>query len=290
MDQPITASPVLAREFQPLHASTIPKLSRDEVIPLAREELARFLALIQDLSPSDWDKPTDCSLWTVKDIVAHQASHVLALTDFREFLDQFLPFRLREYTRRGMNSLDAANQRQVEKRVNWTPAQLITEIRDNSEKSFVARQRFPLPLRWMRFRTPGYDYSMSMGELIDNIFTRDMWMHRLDISRATGREMAQTHEYDGRITALVIRDLDQHLRTKLTGSAVIYHVYGKAGGEWQLGGNNPASASIILDVLDLHRIASGRLSGQQAIEGGLVKIEGDHELAERAVQNTVVLY
>jgi uncharacterized protein (TIGR03083 family) len=285
MNQPMTSSSVLAGEQKPIRASAVATLSPEEVIPLAREELTRFLALIEVLTPAEWDRPTDCSLWTVKDIVAHQASHVLALIHFREFLDQFNPLKFRDYTQQGMNTLDAANQRQVDKRAKWTPAQIIAEIRDNSEASFIGRQRFPFLLRWVRVGTPGYEGRISIGELIDGIFTRDMWMHRVDICRATGREMMQTPDHDGRITALVVQDLDRHLSTKLKGLSLTYRLTGKAGGEWTVGGSSPA-AEISLDVLEFHRLASGRINSQQA----LVKIDGDQALGSLALQNTVVLY
>lgn len=290
MQQQAAASTTLSSAHQPLRATAIAQLSRQEVIPLAREELTRFLPLVESLAPDDWSKPTDCALWTVKDVVAHQASHVLALTHVREFIDQFNPLRFREYTRRGMNILDAANQRQVDRRAHWTPQQLIAEIRDNGEASLVRRQQFPALFRRLPVRTPGYEGAISMGALIDNIFTRDMWMHRLDICRATGRSMPQTADHDARLTALVVRELDQYLSRKLNGRAVVYSLTGEAGGAWIAGSNAPPEAEVSLDVLDFHRLASGRISAAQALEQGLIKIDGDQALGTRAVENTIVLY
>jgi hypothetical protein len=56
----------------------------------------------------------------------------------------------------------------------------------------VRAKRLPLPLLGM----------VPLGYLTDLISTRDMWMHRLDICRATGREMVLTSRHNGRITAL----------------------------------------------------------------------------------------
>ena len=138
--------------------------------------------------------------------------------------------------------------------------------------------------------TPGYEQKVSFGELIDNIFTRDMWMHRLDICQATGREMVQAPNHDSRITALVMRDLDAHLSRKLGGHSVIYRLTGHAGGEWTVGGNSAAGAEISMDTFDFHRLASGRITYQQALEQNLVKIAGDESLGRLALQHTVVLY
>lgn len=290
MNQPIAAAPIFSQTQQPIRGIAVPKLSRQEVVPLAREELTRFLALLDTLEPADWNKPTECTLWSVKDVVAHQASHVVALTRVGEFLDQFNPLTCLAYLRKGMNTLDAANQRQVDKRATWTPAQLIAEMRDNSETSFIRRQQMLSWLRWLPIGTPGFEGTVSLGEVIDHIFTRDMWMHRYDICRTTGHEMIQTPDHDGRITALMMRDLDQRLSAKLGGRTLIYCLTGKTGGEWKMGGNTAPATILTLDVFDLHRLASGRISQQQILKEGLVNIEGDQALGSLALQHTTVLY
>lgn len=289
MNQPAAQPSMVIIQNYP-RAAAIPPLARHEVVPLARAELERFIALAETLSPDDLNQPTDCALWTVKDVIAHQASHVVALTRVREFLDQFNPLNLRAYTARGMNSLDAANQRQVDLRAEYSLAQLIAEMRDNSEQSFTGRQRFPLPLRWIRISAPGFDERISMGQLIDITFTRDMWMHRVDIYRATGRVMKQSSDHDGRIVALVMRDVNRRLRARLNGRAIIYQLTGATGGAWLAGGNGPAEALLRLDVLEFNRLASGRITPEHMLETGLVEIEGSLELARLAMRNTAALY
>ncbi len=271
-------------------AAAIPKLAPPEVIPLARVELERFLALVETLTPADLNQPTDCTLWTVKDIIAHQSSHVFGLTRFGEFMDQFNPLRARAYTAKGMNSLDAANQRQIDRRASWTLAQLIAEMRDQREPSLAGRQRFPALLRRVTIPVPGSNLRVSLGDLIDNIYTRDMWMHRADICRATGRQMVQTAEHDGRIVALVVRELDHTLQARLNGRAVAYRLTGPAGGAWIVGGNSAPEATITLDTLEFNRLASGRSTAQQVLDQGLAQITGDQGLAKLALSNTVVLY
>ena len=39
----------------------------------SRKELERFLTLVESLSGDDWQQPTDCTLWNVRDVLAHQA-------------------------------------------------------------------------------------------------------------------------------------------------------------------------------------------------------------------------
>src|SRR5512132_2359596 len=45
-----------------------------------------------------------------------------------------------------------------------------------------------------------------IGYLYDMGFTRDVWMHRVDISRAIGRNFHATSEHDGRIVADIIAE------------------------------------------------------------------------------------
>jgi uncharacterized protein (TIGR03083 family) len=271
-------------------AHDIPALRQDEVIPMARVELERFLALLDALELDEWNLPTECTLWSVKDIVAHQASHVVGFVHWRACLDQFNPLKLRDYMRRGMNILDAANQRQVDMRADWSPEQLIAEIRDHSEAAFDGRQRFPGWLRASPLRSPGYDGWLTIGSLIDGIYTRDMWMHRLDICHATGREMVLTAAHDGRVTALVVRDLDQSLAKHLRGQCVSLHLDGSAGGTWLLGRGQDAGAQLYFDVRDFHRLASGRITAEQALNAGLAQVHGDAALAAAVLEKTVVLY
>jgi hypothetical protein len=99
----------------------------------------------------------------------------------------------------------------------------------------------------------GTTESWKMGYLLDTILTRDTWMHRVDIARATGRELALTAEHDGRIVADAVaewaRRHGQPFTLALSGPiGTTFHQ--RAGGE-----------TISLDAVELCRIFSGRDSG-----------------------------
>ena len=123
----MTASPVQ-------HGAAIPALPSDEAKGMTAEELRRFTVLIESHSDADWGPPTACTLWTVKDIVAHQAAHVLSFTSLSSFLSQVSPARTRPYTQKVMSFLDAMNQAQVDLRISRSPVELIAEIRDASDR------------------------------------------------------------------------------------------------------------------------------------------------------------
>ena len=67
-----------------LDAMQIPYVTADEAFTLLRTELGRFLALVEMLNPDDWAKPTACTEWTVRDMLAHQAGGYVSGTGYRE--------------------------------------------------------------------------------------------------------------------------------------------------------------------------------------------------------------
>ena len=66
--------------------------------------------------------------------------------------------------------------------------------------------------------------------LMDTIFTRDTWMHRGDIARATGRELVLTPDHDGRIVADAVADW-----ARRHGQPFRLVLDGPAGGEFMRG-------------------------------------------------------
>jgi hypothetical protein len=70
----------------------------------------------------------------------------------------------------------------------------------------------------------------TIGYLIDVILTRDPWMHRIDISRATGALPVLTPEHDGVLVDDVVRKWAQR-----HGQPFVLNLAGPAGGSWTIG-------------------------------------------------------
>jgi hypothetical protein len=100
-------------------------------------------------------------------------------------------------------------------------------------------------------RTP--EGCITLGYLNDHIFTRDTWIHRVDISRATRREMVLTAGHDGRVVADVVSDWAARHRRSFT-----LILDGPAGGVHRSGSNGEEHH---LDAVEFCRIASGRATG-----------------------------
>jgi uncharacterized protein (TIGR03083 family) len=264
-----------------LDMMSIPYVTADEAAVLIHTELERFLALVETLIPEDWSKPTACTAWSVRDILAHQAGGYASGTSYREMIHQYshLP-------KSGQLPEDATNEIQLSKRSGKSPAELIAELKSVGP---IAAQKWAYQFRLVKpitipHRTAG---SLNLRHLMWVIHSRDTWMHRLDICRATGRKFEQTAEHDGRIAALVMLDGAKALTKKLDGRAIAFALTGVGGGNWKVGIGEP-SATIRMDVLDFNIFVSGRFSYEHART--LACITGDIALSEIALKNLLILF
>lgn len=277
-------------EFRPMDdAAHIPPVTRREAYGLARDEYELILALVQTLGADDWQKPTACTLWDVKGMVAHIAGALAGYASWAQFKRQYSPWSYKPYKGRFSELIDMINAVQIDDRRDRSSEGLISELRAVGPKALRTRSRIPAPVRLIRIPS-GASSFISVGYLLDTIYSRDIWMHRLDLCRATGREMSLTPEHDGRIVALVVRDLAYSLTPKLGSASVLYDLRGTAGGRYQIGKHLSPAATIRIDALDFNLLASGRIKPGQAGALARVEIEGDTRLAKLALENTSVLY
>src|SRR5579884_783714 len=62
-------------------AAAIRPADADEAERLARVEFDRLLALLESLDADDWERPTYCTRWTVRQIVSHLAGATAIFDD-----------------------------------------------------------------------------------------------------------------------------------------------------------------------------------------------------------------
>jgi uncharacterized protein (TIGR03083 family) len=94
----------------------VPPIGRPEAARLARAEYERFLEMLRGLDRDVWERPTDCTRWTVKDVAAHIVGETEAFASLREFVHQW---RLAPRVRReigGHELIDGVNEVQVHER------------------------------------------------------------------------------------------------------------------------------------------------------------------------------
>lgn len=95
-----------------------------DVADLARAERLEFADLLDDLRPQQWDAPTLCSGWTVRDVVAHTIS----------YLGQGIPALTVAMVRARMN-VDPINDALLESCAGFSTAQLAAQMRSGATPS-----------------------------------------------------------------------------------------------------------------------------------------------------------
>jgi hypothetical protein len=130
-------------------------------------------------------------------------------------------------------------------------------------------------LRSLVLPLPGFDQPRSFGYLFDLIYTRDMWMHRIDICDAIGRRMTLDPAHDGRIVALAVKDLAEKSKRGLHGGATLLELTGAAGGSYRIGDNSTPQATVEMDVFTFAVLTSGREKAATILSGSRAVLSGD---------------
>jgi uncharacterized protein (TIGR03083 family) len=216
----------------------------------ALEEHVRLRGLLDELDEDDWSRPTECTEWDVRALVAHLAGAAASTASPRELLRQA---RRGARLRPGGPAVDGMNAVQVQERAGIEVAALRADLEVQAERGRAARRRLPAPLRALRLPFGPPLGVRPLGYLVDRIATRDAWLHRIDVARATGRTPVLTAEHDALLVADVVEEWarahGRPFRLRLTGPAGGTYVAGRGG------------AALELDAVDFCRVLSGRAPG-----------------------------
>jgi uncharacterized protein (TIGR03083 family) len=231
----------------------LPTLEHEEAMRIAAEEYDRLLDLVARLEPRDWGRPTDCPGWDVKAMLGHLLGMMEIFADRSEATRQHgIAARLVE--QQGGLRIDALTALQVREHTHLGPAELAAAMSEMAPRALAGRRATTAEDRSAPYPTgiPG-EASWTRGYLVDVIMTRDPWMHRVDVCRATGRQLTLTAEHDGRILADVVADW-----ARRHGRPFTLVLGGPSGGTFTAGS---ADHEIRLDAVEFCRILSGRGSG-----------------------------
>jgi uncharacterized protein (TIGR03083 family) len=227
-------------------------LSRRARATLAAAEYVRFLDLVRTLKQEQWTAPTECPGWDVRAMTAH----MLGMMEFAGSIREFLHVTRRgRKAARGRPMIDGMTEVQVAERAHLTVPQLLDSLAAAAPRAVRNRARLPAPLRLLPVphEIDGVKEVWRLSYLFDVVLTRDTWMHRVDISRATGQELVLTAEHDGRLVTDVVQEWarrhGQPYRLTLLGPAGGAHRRGTGGEE------------ITMDAVEFCRTLSGRSPG-----------------------------
>ncbi|MFP5308775.1 MAG: maleylpyruvate isomerase family mycothiol-dependent enzyme [Actinomycetes bacterium] len=237
-----------------VETSSIRRIGRDEAFDLAATEYRRYVDVLEGLAPDEWRARTDCPDWHVLDMARHVLGACHGCASIRQSLHQVRAGR-RWAAAHGRPEIDGINAVQVAERQHLGPAEVVTRLRHTAPAAVRGRRRVPAPLRRIDVGD-GAGGPLRLGFLMEVIYTRDVWMHRVDTLRAVGRldRAVLTPEHDGRLVADVVAQwAEEH------GQPFDLTLDGPAGGRFRQGTGGPA---LHLDAVAFMRTLSGREPGQ----------------------------
>lgn len=227
-------------------------LERDVAMRLATTEYDRVAVQFESLTLEQWTLPTDCPDWDVRAMAGHMLGMMQMIASMPEMIRQQLAAK-RRAKRDDRVMIDALTALQVEKNADLTTVELTQQVRRLAPKAVKARRRAPGVIR--KQTMPDQDEWWTMGYLFDVILTRDPFLHRVDIARATKTPIAATAEHEGTIIDDVVDEwAGRH------GAGYDLELTGPAGGHWQHGDgmSKGSSEHIKIDAFDFCRALSGR--------------------------------
>ena len=239
-------------------------LDLSESMRLAEYELDQLIAVLRRLDTNDWDKPTDCDRWTVRDITAHVLGWAEALTSPAEMVRQ--SNATRRIRKEIAVKLDAQNEAQVRARRDLSPADLLARLESAGQRFLRLRRRVGVVGRPIPVMVPPVGLT-NVRFLMVQIFTRDHFMHRIDITRATGEELILGSE-----DAWLVADVVRHWVRAAKPDARL-ELTGPAGGTFVCG---TGGRSIIRgDAIEFCRLMAGRA------DVSVMEVERDEAAARR---------
>jgi uncharacterized protein (TIGR03083 family) len=229
----------------------VPVLEREAAMTSAATEYTRTVALLESVTPRQWVLPTDCPGWDVRAV----AGHMLGMTQMIATLPSLARQQMaaqKGAKKTGAAMIDVLTALQVAENAGLSPAEVVSAMRATGPKAARLRRMMPALIRSRAMpgtMTVGNGQERwTFGFLFDIILTRDPFMHRLDISRATGIPVQATPAHEGVIVGDVVREwAARHCRP------YTLSLSGPAGGTWGGGGEH-----ITMDAFDFCRTVSGR--------------------------------
>jgi uncharacterized protein (TIGR03083 family) len=232
----------------------VPRIKHKEAMQIAAEENHRFAELLKSLEPEDWVKPTDCTRWDVRALAAHVIGSAAGQASPREFIRQVRTGRPIVQEIAAHYWWDGMNELQVRERADMTAAQLISEWEAISVKALRSRTRLPRPIAHLPLlNLPAPVGRQAVLYLFDVGFTRDVWMHRVDLARAVGKPPDLTAAHDGRLMADIVAEW-----AGTHGEPFDLVLEGPAGGRFRCGTDGE---HIVIDAVEFGRILAERAHG-----------------------------
>ena len=234
--------------------STLAPLTHDEAMRLQGAELDRTLTMLRSLDPAQWATQTECPAWDVRAMYQHVLGACEAGASMRENVHQLRAGYAHRKAHGG--PLEAAlSDVQVRERAELTPPQIVERLTAVAPKTVRGRRRTPGLFRnhaKLKIDGPVHE-TWKLGYLVDTIYLRDTWMHRVDTAQALDLPLELSADHDGRIVEDVVAEW-----ARRHGRPFVLELTGPAGGTYA---HEPDAADVerlSLDAVEFCRTLAGR--------------------------------
>jgi uncharacterized protein (TIGR03083 family) len=270
--------------------AAVPDPAADRLVIDQLEEVwSSTVGACQGLGPEDWERPTDCPGWSVRD----QLSHTIGIE--RSLLGEPPPAFEGDQPAYVRNPIGEMNEAWVAERRSRPGAQVLEEFEAVTGRRLAELRALPPA----RFDVVGWSpigqvpYREFMG-----VRVFDSWVHEQDIRHALGRSGGRGRSGEEATLRRVAETMPYVVGKKVAppdGSSIVFEVTGPlgrtvtvsmAGGRATLAPEAPGCPAVrlVLDAEVFWMLGCGRVAPQQVLEDRAVAFEGDGDLGRRVVE------
>ena len=259
----------------------------EPVVGLLAEEWEAIAELGAGLEPGEWDLPSECPGWSVRDVLSHMVG-----TE-RSLLGDPQPAAAPEAPH-VRNPVGTMNEAWVAERRSHPGAEVLAEFREVTGRRLAQLGGFGPD----RFDQVG---PSPVGQVPYREFmavrVMDCWVHEQDMRVATGRPGHSSGPVAELALARIASAMGFVVGKKAAApesSAVRFSLSGSPArevgvvvreGRARLEAVTDPTVGIEMDAELFWRLGCGRVTGDAALDAGLIGITGDEELGIRIVRN-----
>ena len=267
-----------------------------QVLALFPEMRQELLALLSSLSAEDWERPTACALWSVKDVALHLLGGDVGILSRRR--DGFAPGPPPTNWAELVALINHLNDLWVKAARRMSPrvlCDLLSFTGPQVEEFFAALDPFGIG--------PAVDWAGPQPVPVWLDLAREYterWHHQQQIRDAVGRPGLKQRRFLAPVLDTFVRALPYTFRDvpAADGTTVRLSISGESGGEWflvreaqqwnlYLDAGAAAAATVVLDQDDAWRLFTKGLSPGEARRRA--KISGDASLASKLFETLSVI-
>jgi uncharacterized protein (TIGR03083 family) len=259
-----------------------------------------LLGVLKSLPPDDWELPTACADWTVKDVTAHLLGGTLSRLSFgRDRLAHPRLGGLEMDYEALVQAIDQQNAEWIEIARRFS-APLLVDFLALTDPQLYEYFKALLP-----FESSGPPVSWAGDTRSPNWFDiareyTEKWLHQQHIRQAVGRGLLDGREWLFPVLDTFLRALPHTYRglEAAEGTLIGFHITGGAGGDWTLRGEGSAwrlytgqapeaTARVSMNQDTAWRLFTKGISPEKARTG--IQLEGEAALGMPILQMVSIM-